>query len=174
MKRTRTRELCLCALGTAFLCLCGMLSLPLPPIAVSLQSMGVFTVGGLLGPLWGTACILLYLVLGALGVPVFSGFGGGFAALAGPSGGFLFAFLLAAPLVGAAARAKRRTPLILALALSQLLLYGIGTLWYALLYAKGAAPAAVLTATVLPFLVPDAIKATVAYFLIRRLRGRLI
>lgn len=173
MKRTHTRELCLTALGTAFLCLCGVLSFPLPPVAVSAQSLGVFTIAGLLGPLWGTLSVFLYLTLGALGVPVFSGFGGGFAVLAGPSGGFLLSFLPAALLVGLAAKTKKRAPLIASLALSHLLIYMIGSLWYACLYAKGASLLAVLAVSVLPFLAGDAVKAVLAYFLIRRLQGKL-
>ena len=174
MKNNRTRALCFTALGGAFLCLCGVLSIPLPPIAISLQNLGVYTVGGLLGPVWGAVAVLLYLTLGALGLPVFSGFGGGVAVLAGPSGGFLLAFLLAAPLVGVAARAKGRAPLVCALVLATLLTYAVGSVWYACLYAKDAAFGAVLGATVLPFLVPDAVKAALAYLLIRRLQGRLL
>lgn len=74
---------------------------PLSPAPISLQVVAAFLAGLLLGPLWGGFSLTLYLLVGALGAPVFSNGGSGLGYLAGPTGGFLVGFLLAAVLVGA-------------------------------------------------------------------------
>ena len=95
MKRSRIRSLAQVALGAALLCLSAFLTVPFPPIPFTVQSYALFAVCGLLGAKRGLAATLLYLVLGAVGLPVFSGFGGGLGALFGPTGGFLLSFLFA-------------------------------------------------------------------------------
>jgi len=81
----------------------AQLSIPYPfsPAPISFQVIGVYLAGLLLGPLWGGFTFVLYLLVGALGAPVFSNGGSGLAYIAGPKGGFLVGFLLAAVLVGA-------------------------------------------------------------------------
>ena len=79
---------------------------PVSPAAnVTLQVLGVFLAGALLGPLWGGASLVLYLVAGALGAPIFSGGAAGFAHLVGATGGYLLSYPVAAALVGAVAHA---------------------------------------------------------------------
>lgn len=77
---------------------------PLSPVPVTLQVLGVFLAGLFLGPLWGGAAMVLYLLAGAVGAPVFSGGGAGFVVLVGPTGGYLLSYPLAAIAVGAIAR----------------------------------------------------------------------
>ncbi len=76
---------------------------PLSPAPVTLQVLGVFLAGLFLGPIWGAASMVLYLLSGALGAPVFSGGGAGLGVLLGPTGGYLFSYPLAALAVGAVA-----------------------------------------------------------------------
>ncbi|MFC3299135.1 biotin transporter BioY [Arthrobacter agilis] len=80
--------------------------IPVGPLGVpiTLQTLGVMLAGVVLGPARGTAAVLLYLAAGLIGLPVFSGFSGGFGVLAGPSAGYLLAFPLAALVAGAFAR----------------------------------------------------------------------
>lgn len=73
---------------------------PFSPAPVTLQVLGVFLAGLLLGSLWGAAAMVLYLLAGALGAPVFSGGGAGLGVLLGPTGGYLFSYPLAAAVVG--------------------------------------------------------------------------
>jgi biotin transport system substrate-specific component len=77
---------------------------PLSPAPVTLQVLGVFLAGLFLGPLWGGAAMVLYLLTGALGAPVFSNGGAGIGVLLGPTGGYLLSYPLAAVAVGAIAR----------------------------------------------------------------------
>lgn len=168
MRSARTRKLTASALGVAFVAVCAWIALPLGPVPVSLQTLGVALIAGVLGPLWGTLSVLVYLAVGALGVPVFAAFGAGVSAFAGPTGGFLLALPLFALAVGFGAR-RRGTAFALSLVGAHLLLYAIGGAFYALLYAKDAAFLATLTALVLPFLAGDLCKGILAFFLTRRL-----
>ncbi len=172
MKKTHIRHLSSVALGAAFLVLSAWLSFPIGAVSISLQSFGVFLLAGVLGPLRGATAVAVYLALGLAGIPVFAGFGAGAATLAGPTGGFLLALLPASLLVGVGA--KGNAPLFaISLFFASLLLYAAGSLWYYLLFAEDSSYLASLTATVLPFLLPDALKAALSFFLTRRLRGKL-
>lgn len=88
---------------TALTAVLAQVSVPYPfsPAPISFQVIGVYLAGLLLGPAWGGFSLLLYLLVGALGAPVFSSGGSGVAYLLGPTGGFLVGFLLAAVLIGA-------------------------------------------------------------------------
>lgn len=83
----------LSSLFAALTAVCAWISLPIPPVAFTLQTFAVGLTLGILGGKWGTVSILLYLLLGAVGLPVFSGFQSGAVALPGPTGGFLWGFL---------------------------------------------------------------------------------
>lgn len=73
---------------------------PLSPVDFTLQTMGVYLGGLLLGPVWGGLALLLYVLVGAAGAPVFSGFGAGLGVILGPSGGYILSFPLAAAVIG--------------------------------------------------------------------------
>jgi biotin transport system substrate-specific component len=92
----KIRDMALCGLFAALLAICAWISIPLGPggLSISLQTFGVFLTLGLLGGKRGTVTIAIYLLLGAVGAPVFSGFRGGLGVLLGLSGGYLFGFLL--------------------------------------------------------------------------------
>ena len=99
---TRISRLTLAGLMTAVLCILGPLSIPLPfsPVPISLTNLAVFFAVYLLKIKGGTVCLLVYLCLGAVGLPVFSSFSGGLGKLAGPTGGYLIGFILLALIQG--------------------------------------------------------------------------
>ncbi|WP_181693135.1 biotin transporter BioY [Natronomonas sp. LN261] len=114
---------------------------PLSPAPVTLQVLGVFLAGLFLGPLWGGASMVLYLLAGALGAPVFAGGGAGIGVLLGPTGGYLFSYAVAAVVVGAIAHgngglrplAETSTArLLVGMAAATIVIYGIGVpfLWW--------------------------------------------
>ena len=114
---------------------------PLSPAPVTLQVLGVFLAGLFLGPVWGAAGMVLYLLSGALGAPVFSGGGAGLGVLLGPTGGYLFSYPLAALAVGAVAHGgielrslaeASGVRLIAGMALGVVVIYGIGVpyMWW--------------------------------------------
>ena len=83
----------LSSLFSALLVVCAWISVPVPPVSFTLQTFGVFLCLGVLGGKWGTVSIFLYLMLGAVGLPVFAGFGSGMSVLVGPSAGVESYFL---------------------------------------------------------------------------------
>ena len=89
----RTRDLTMIALMAALTAVCAWITIPFSLVPFTLQTFAVFTALALLGGRRGTASIVLYLCLGLVGLPVFSGFSGGVGALLGPSGGYLLGFV---------------------------------------------------------------------------------
>ncbi len=100
MKEQNIYQLTGCAVMTALMCVLGPMSIPIGPIPVSLTNFAVLLAVYLLGMKGGTVSYVIYLLLGAMGLPVFSGFQGGLAKLAGPTGGFLLGFILTALIAG--------------------------------------------------------------------------
>lgn len=161
----RTRNLLYISIGAALISVSAWLTVP-GPIPFTMQSFAVLTVAALLGAKNSVLCAAVYLLLGAVGVPVFSGLRGGASVLIGPTGGYLVGFLFTSAVTGYLS--ERKCPLALAMAAGQLTLYVIGTLWFAVLY--GESPGAVLSTCVLPFLLPDAVKALLAVQVVRRVK----
>ena len=98
-QKIRTKQMVLIALMTAVTCVLGPLSIPLPfsPVPISLTNFAIFLAIFVLGMKNGTISFIIYLLLGAIGVPVFSSFRGGLQVLAGPTGGYLIGFIFLAP-----------------------------------------------------------------------------
>ena len=163
-----TRNLTRCALFAAGIALCAWLGIPLGHTVFTMQTFGVLLALGVLGGRHGTAAIACYLLLGAVGLPVFSGFRGGIGALLGPTGGYLFGFLL----TGLCYRGLERFGRLPAMIAGLLACYTCGTLWY-MIYTGGGL-ALVLTQTVLPYLLPDALKLILALYLTKRLKNTTV
>ena len=159
-----TRKLTRCALFAAMMALCAWIGLPLGHTVFTMQTFGVLLALGVLGGKRGTVSILCYLLLGAAGLPVFSGFQGGIGALLGPTGGYLWGFLA----TGLVFWTLEKWSMHLAMVAGILVCYACGTFWY--MTYTGGALAAVLAQTVLPYLIPDTVKLVLALRLARRLR----
>ena len=147
----------------ALIAVCAWICVPVLDIAFTLQTLGIFLAFGLLGGKWGSAAVLIYLLLGAVGLPVFSGFQGGIGVLAGVTGGYLWGFAFAG-LVYWLLERFGRLPAMIA---GQLVCYVFGSLWF-YLYAGGGLWL-ILARCVFPFLLPDAAKIAFACTLSRRL-----
>ena len=159
-----TRKLTRCALFAAMMALCAWIGVPLGHTVFTMQTFGVLLALGLLGGKRGTISILCYLLLGAAGLPVFSGFRGGIGAILGPTGGYLWGFLA----TGLAFWMLEKWSRPLAMIAGIIACYACGTVWY--MTYTGGALAAVLAQTVLPYLIPDAVKLILALRLTRRLK----
>ncbi|MDO8964250.1 MAG: biotin transporter BioY [Coriobacteriia bacterium] len=160
------RRVATTALLAALLSASALLSIPTQPVPVTLQVLVVVLIALLVPPRWAAFSVATYLVLGSAGLPVFAGFRGGLAVLLGPTGGFLSGFL-----VGAVAGAWTRemlertvTSQVVADAAAALVVivvvYGFGWQQLAVVTGMGSVPA--LLAGVVPFVLPDAVKAAVA------------
>ena len=161
------KDMTLTAVIAALLCIAGPLSIAAGPVPLSLATFAVYLAGAILGKKWGTAAVGLYLLIGIIGVPVFSGLSGGFQKLAGVTGGYLVGYLPCAFLTGMGAeRAKnegRKWVLPAMMVLGTVILYGIGTAWF--MIQTGNALGAALGLCVLPFLPGDAAKIAAASIL---------
>lgn len=172
--KLKTKDLALCALFAALIAVCAWISIP-ATVPFTLQTFAIFAALGLLGGKRGTVAVAVYLLLGAIGVPVFAGFQGGIGALLGTTGGYLLGFLLTALIEwGMEARFGSKTGVfLLSAVLGMLVCYAFGTAWYLVVYARTKGAISLATALgwcVVPFLIPDAVKIALAVLL----RGRLI
>ncbi len=163
-----------CALFTALIIIGGYISIPIPvgPVPIVLADFFVMITGLFLGLKYGLISTALYLALGALGMPVFAGGGAGLAVLVGPTGGFLFGYLLVVTSIGFIT-GKRKPSIVtnlIALVVGNILLYAIGVPW--LKFQMNISWAAALAAGLIPFIIGIVIKITVASALGRVLLPR--
>jgi len=153
------------AASVALTALAAQVAIPVPgsPVPVTGQTFAVLLTAAALGPARGLAAQALYLVLGAVGLPVFAGAGHGPGVLFGATGGYLVGFLAAAAITGyGARRGADRSPVrtLLLFALASGIIYLIGTTWLCL--DTGMSASAGIAAGVTPFLPGDAAKALLA------------
>lgn len=171
----KARNMALCALFAALLTLCAWISIPVADVAFTLQTLGVALVLALLGGKRGTLAIGVYLLLGAVGLPVFSGFQGGLGTLLGVTGGYILGFFVWALLywlLTALGPDSSRFRL-LAMVLGLFACYAFGSIWFYWLYLRQGSTlgfGVILIKCVVPYLLPDAVKLTAAWFLARRLQ----
>ncbi|WP_295822445.1 biotin transporter BioY [uncultured Deinococcus sp.] len=166
--RSALRDLALVVGGAVLIALIAQVEIPLKPVPVTLQTLGVLLVGAALGWKRGTASLGTYLGAGIIGLPVFAGGGAGLAKLAGPSGGYLIGFVLAAGLVGFLVQRFALDRRVLGTALAMLagtaLIYAVGLPWLAA--TTGLRGAALLNAGLTPFLLGDTLKLGLAALLL--------
>ena len=167
----KIKNMALCGLFSALLCLCAWLSFPFGDAAITLQTFGIFLCLGTLGGKRGTVSILVYLLLGAIGLPVFSGFRGGIGILLSTTGGYLTGFL-ACGLVYWLLSALFPNRTLLAMLAGLLVCYCFGSMWYYHVYTGGSSAtlAFILAKCVLPFLLPDIAKLLLARHLSQKLK----
>ena len=173
-KKLTTKDMVYIAMFACLMAICAWISIP-GQIPFTLQTMGVFLAVGLLGGRRGTLAILVYVLMGAIGLPVFSGFAGGLGKLLGATGGYIVGFLFSALIMWAmeAIPGKKKWVLPLSMVLGLLACYAFGTAWFLVVYtkSKGAISlAAVLGMCVIPYIIPDAIKIACALVLTKVLK----
>lgn len=154
----RTREMALIGIMAAVTCIFGPLSIPIGPVPISLTNLAIYFSIYILGMKKGTISYLIYLMIGLVGIPVFSGFTGGGGKLFGPTGGYLIGFIFMAVIGGIFINRfhKNRLLCFLGFILGTWIDYAFGTVWLA--YEAGMTMRAALAAGVLPFLLFDLVK----------------
>lgn len=156
-----------CALFAALMCICAWISIPLGGVVFTMQSFALFLALLVLGGKGATVSIFVYLALGAVGLPIFSGFQGGFSALLGVTGGFLWGFLLGCGAYWLICTLLGEKWRMLGCIACLCCVYLCGTIWY-FIYAPGGLWA-ILAQSVLPYLLPDAVKLLLAAWIAKRL-----
>jgi len=166
----KLRWIVLSSLMAALTAVGAYIHIPIGPVPIVLSTLFVLLAGLLLGSRWGLASIALYLLVGAIGMPVFAGGKGGFAHFFGPTGGYLFGFALSAWITGFISERSRGFLVfeILAVLAGSLAIYGLGVPWLKLITKMSWTKT--LMVGMVPFLVGDAVKASVALMLARAVR----
>lgn len=172
-QKIKTKQMVLIALMTAVTCVLGPLSIPLPfsPVPISLTNFAIFLAIFILGMKNGTISFIIYLLLGAVGVPVFSSFRGGLQVLAGPTGGYLIGFIFLALIMGFALDHfdRKLVPTIIGMIIGMVVCYAFGTVWLAKLLSLSFKEG--LMMGVIPYLPGDAAKIIIAAIVGPKLYG---
>ena len=166
------QDICSIAIMTAITAVMAQISIPMPlGVPMTMQTFAITLAGLVLGSKKGGMSILVYVLLGAIGVPVFAGFSGGFQNLVGPTGGFIISFPIMAYLIGLGVELKKKELFVLFLVLGTVSNYVIGVILFCVVTQSPVATG--ITACVLPFIPTAIIKAVVASLLGLELRKRL-
>ena len=171
--RSKTFDMVYIAVFAVLIAICSWISIP-TLVPFTMQTFALFLAVGTLGGRRGTMAVLIYLLLGAVGIPVFAEFSAGMGVLLGNTGGYLIGFIFSALLMWAmeALLGKKTWVLGLSMLLGMAVYYVFGTVWFMVVYAKNSGPigiATVLSWCVLPFIVPDLVKGALALFLTKHL-----
>ena len=166
----KTRDIVLIGVFAAMICVFAPFSVPVGPIPISLASFAVY-IASALGAKKGCAAVGIYILIGALGLPVFSGFSGGISKIAGLTGGYIIGYMFCALLSGIiierAGNKKSAYPM--AFIIGTAILYAFGTAWFMIQSGNGLYES--LLACVIPFLIGDAVKIAAASVIVYRMRS---
>ena len=170
----KTLDLAYIAIGAALITICSWISIPMT-VPFTLQTFAVFAVLLMLGGERGTLSTVVYVLLGAVGAPVFAGFTGGIGVLLGMTGGYIIGFIFMGLIYQAVTKFISIKFYIEALALliGLAACYAFGTAWFMYVYTKNKGPislATVLGLCVIPFIIPDVIKMALAFIISKRVR----
>ncbi len=173
--KARLKNVVLISLFTAIIAVCSLITIP-SPVPFTLQTLGIFCALAVLGGKNGTITVLLYTVLGLVGVPVFSGFSAGPGHLLGATGGYIIGFVLCALVYWLATKFLGNSPraTISGLSLGLITCYITGTLWYAVVYLGEISVKALSSAIIVciaPFIIPDIVKLIAAFLITRKLQA---
>ncbi|MET3289412.1 UNVERIFIED_CONTAM: biotin transport system substrate-specific component [Brevibacillus sp. OAP136] len=162
MSKNRIKMINLAALFAAIIAVCAQLSFTVGPVPFTLQVFAICLTGLLLGSRWGSVSVLVYLILGAIGVPVFAGFQSGLQTIFGKTGGYLLAFLPAVFLIGLIVEKGRIVvwKAFLANLLGLVIIYALGTMQ--LKFMLNLPWSKAIAFGIIPFLIPDVIKIAIA------------
>ena len=178
----KTIDMTYVALFSVLIVICSWISVP-TAVPFTMQTFALFTIIGLLGTKKAFISTCVYLLLGTVGLPVFSGFKGGIGHLFGVTGGYLIGFLLTVLISGTLLNVgfKKRKPTLVTYCISMFLgllaCYGFGTAWYILLYANSTGSisvTSVLSICVFPFVLTDIVKIFLSYYVCHNLKKTLV
>ncbi|MCL1845738.1 MAG: biotin transporter BioY [Defluviitaleaceae bacterium] len=166
-----TRDLCYIAMMAAVIAVCALIAIPLPGgVPFTLQTWAILLAGIVLGPTKGVIAVLVYILLGLAGVPIFHAGRSGLEMLSGPTGGFIIAFPVLA-LAAGLFRKKKVYILAAAMVAATIVHLSFGMLWFVIILDSNFAAA--FTATVAPFILPDIFKIIAAIIIGKRIRVAL-
>lgn len=170
--RINTKELVLTAAAAAIICVLAPWKIPVEPIPITLATFAIYLISAVFGWAKGSAATAVYILLGAVGAPVFSGFMGGFHVISGVTGGYIIGYIPLAFITGLiSSKLRGIIGCAAGMTAGTVLLYLFGTAWYCLFAGVGVASA--IAGCVLPFIGFDAVKIVMASVLAVRIRESL-
>lgn len=179
----KAKDISLIALFSAIIVICSLITIP-SAIPFTLQTFAIFLCLNILGAKKGIISILVYIFLGVVGLPVFSGFNGGVGALLNVTGGYIIGFIFSALtywlITSIFNKKPRKTIKLFASFMGLVVCYIFGTLWYILLFIKNGDTisfTSALTICVLPFIIPDIFKILLSVTLsekVKKLGGEYV
>lgn len=172
-KKMKPLDLAYIGMFVALMAICSWINIPMT-VPFTLQTFAVFAAVAMLGLWRGTIAVLVYIILGAVGVPVFAGFSGGFGIILGTTGGYIVGFIFTALITGGIMKAfgKKIPVMIIAMILGLAACYAFGTVWFIYVYGQANGAISIVTALswcVFPYIIPDLCKIALAVFLDKRL-----
>lgn len=176
-KKMKTVDMAYIALFAVIMAVCSWISIP-AVVPFTLQTFGVFVAVAVLGGKRGTLAVALYLLMGVVGLPVFSGFSGGLGRLLGSTGGYIVGFVFSALVMWLMEHffGTRTWVLALSMVLGLVVCYAFGTAWFLIVYARTTGPIGLWTALgwcVFPYIIPDLIKIALALAIRKRLASAI-
>lgn len=168
------RSMVFMAIFAALICVAAPYAIPLPGLVpISLGTFAIYLTGAMLGGKRGTVAVCVYILLGAVGLPVFTGFAGGFAKLLGPTGGYIVGYIPLVLLTGIFSdmQSKKHWTMPVGMVLGTAVMYAFAVAWYMIMNSSPLGTA--LMNCVVPFLIGDTIKIVLATVIAAPLRSRL-
>lgn len=168
-KKNTLLDIVFIAMFIAIITVCSQISIPMGQIPFTLQTLGVFIAASMLGTKRGLLSVIVYILMGIVGLPVFAGFSGGVGVLFGPTGGYIFGFIFTALIVGIMSDklGKKFWVLIVSMISGLAVCYLFGTVWFMAVTKTDFLAALMLC--VVPYLIADGLKIAVASILVNRL-----
>ncbi len=171
MNKISTKMICLSGLFAALTAICSQIAFDIGPVPLSFATFAIFVTGGMLGARYGTISQLVYVLIGAVGAPVFAHFTGGFSIVSGPTGGYIVGYVVAAFIIGLIVQ-KININIYVILPIAMLIgiiaCYALGTVWF--MYVTNRKLWDSLGLCVFPFIPGDIIKIALATILVARLK----
>lgn len=172
--KNKTYDMVYIGIFAVLIAICSWIAVP-TTVPFTLQTFAVFLAVGVLGGKRGTCAVIVYLLLGAVGIPVFAGFTGGIGFLIGNTGGYLMGFLCAALIMWGMEKmlGKKQWVLAVSMIVGLFVCYAFGTAWFMVMYARSSGAVGLVTVLgwcVFPFIIPDVMKIILALVLSKRLK----
>lgn len=171
----KIRDITLIALFTALISICSQITIPIQPVPITGAIIGIFITGAVLEKKQGLIVGIVYLLLGAVGIPVFAGFGAGISSIIGPTGGYLVTYPIMIYLIAWCIEKFKKENIVfltLYMVFSLVPCYVVGTIWLAISCKLGIYEA--ILAGVAPFVVFDIIKGVVGAFIAATINRALV
>lgn len=165
----KTMDMVYISIFSVLIVICAWVSIPMT-VPFTMQTFGVFCALGVLGGMKGTISVAVYILLGVVGIPVFSNFKGGVGALFGATGGYILGFILMCLIYWVITKVlgDKTWVKVVSMTLGLIVCYAFGTAWFMYLYAKTHSPIGIMSTLglcVFPFVIPDFIKMGLAIYL---------